>query len=472
VNSIRVSKYDYVIIGAGPAGMAAAITARAHGLSVLVLDEQPSAGGQIFRNIESLEATRHSEFIKLGKEYELGSSLVSRFKKSGADYLSDRSVWQIDKNLQIHHVSASASKSNSTDSHCQAKRLLIAVGAMERPMPLSGWTIPGVMPCTAADVLYKSSGYIPDGEVVLAGSGPLMLLIGCRLLDVGVKVSAFLDTSMNGALLKALPLLPNALRSHKYLTRGISLLWKIRKSGIPFYSGVQNIEALGSSKLEKVRIGKSGKSFDVKADLLLLHNGVVPNVQITRNLGCEHRWYDVQRYWEPLVDDWGNTSVDHVSIAGDCGRVAGAAISEASGHLAALESVYQLGVISQTERDKLSRTHRIELAKHKHVRPFLDKLFEPSKKWLIPENDKTLVCRCEEVQVCEIRETVRLGIKDPDRLKSMTRCGMGYCQARMCGLTVSEIIAEEKKVSPEEIGYFKVRSPIRPITLGQVAEID
>ena len=72
----------------------------------------------------------------------------------------------------------------------------------------------------------------------------------------------------------------------------------------------------------------------------------------------------------------------------------------------------------------------------------------------------------------EIRETVRMGIKDPDRLKSMTRCGMGYCQDRMCGLTVSEIIAEENKVSPEEIGYFRVRSPIRPVTLGQVAEID
>ena len=472
MNSIRVQKFDYIIIGAGPAGMAAAITARAHGLSVLVLDEQTSAGGQIFRNIETLEATRKSEFSKLGQEYESGSSLVRRFKKCGADYFPDRSVWQIDNKLQIHHVSASSSKSNSVISHCQAKRLLIAVGAMERPMPLPGWTIPGVMPCTAADVLYKSSGFIPDGEVVLAGSGPLLLLIGCRLLDVGVHVSAFLDTSMNGALLKALPLLPNALRSHKYLTRGLSLLWKIRKAGIPIYSGIQNIEALGSSKLEKVRISKSGKFFDVKADLLLLHNGVVPNVQITRNLGCEHRWYDVQRYWEPVVDDWGNTSVGDVSIAGDCGRVAGAAISEVSGHLAALETVCQLGVISQAERDKLSQPHRIELARHNHVRPFLDKLFQPAKKWLIPEDEKTLACRCEEVKVSEIRETVRMGIKDPDRLKSMTRCGMGYCQARMCGLTVSEIIAEENKVSPEEIGYFRVRSPIRPVTLGQVAEID
>ena len=101
MNSIRAVSYTHLTLPTGPAGMAAAITARAHGLSVLVLDEQPSAGGQIFRNIETLEATRNSEFIKLGKEYEFGSSLVRQFKKCGADYFSDRSVWQIDNNLQI-----------------------------------------------------------------------------------------------------------------------------------------------------------------------------------------------------------------------------------------------------------------------------------------------------------------------------------------------------------------------------------
>ena len=109
---------------------------------------------------------------------------------------------------------------------------------------------------------------------------------------------------------------------------------------------------------------------------------------------------------------------------------------------------------------------------HNHVRPFTDKLFQPSKKWLIPQNDKILACGCVEVKVSEIRETVRLGIKDPGSLKSMTRCGMCYCQARICGLTVSEIIAEENKVFPEEIGYLRVRSPVRPFKLGKVAEID
>ena len=315
---MSIAEYDYTIIGAGPAGMAAAITARKHGLNVLVLDEQPAVGGQIFRNIEGLEKYRNSEYHKLGEEYLSGSKLVQQFRNSGVVYLNGRSVWQIDGDLGIHHVSTiPTDQKSSVPQFCKTKYLLIAVGAMERPMPLPGWTLPGVMACTAADVLYKSSGMIPQGKVILAGSGPLLLLIACRLLDAGVKISAFLDTTPRGALIQALPHLPKALRAFGYLKKGLEMLWKLRTSGIPIYTGIQEIEALGNSKLEKVRFKKGMKHPEVSADLLLLHNGVVPNVQITRQLACDHSWYDVQRYWEPIVDDWGNTSMERTAVAGD-----------------------------------------------------------------------------------------------------------------------------------------------------------
>ena len=106
------------------------------------------------------------------------------------------------------------------------------------------------------------------------------------------------------------------------------MIQKIRHAGIPIYTGIKSIEALGNSKFEKIRFKNGTKYEELSAGLLLLHNGVVPNVQITRQLGCEHRWYDLQRYWEPVVDDWGNTSLDGVSIAGDCGRISGSSISE------------------------------------------------------------------------------------------------------------------------------------------------
>ena len=466
-------EYDYTIIGAGPAGMAAAITAREHGLSVLILDEQHNAGGQIFRNIEGIEKTLNSEFRKLGDEYKSGWSLVKEFKKCGADYFSERSVWQIDKDLGIHHISTNSNSfSSSIPSYIKTKNLLIAVGAMERPMPLPGWTLPGVMACTAVDALYKTSGLVPDKDVILAGSGPLLLLIACRLLDAGVHISALLETNKRFAILKALPFLPQALRSFSYLKKGISMMQKIKNAGIPIYTGIKSIEALGKSKFEKVRFKNGTEFIELSAGMLLLHNGVVPNIQITRQLGCEHRWYELQRYWEPVVDDWGNTSLDGVSIAGDCGKISGSSISELTGNLAALDTVYKIGAISKVKRNQFSQPHRKELSYHKAVRPFLDKLFQPGKSWLIPEKKETIVCRCEEVTVNDIRQAISMGAQSPDRIKSLVRCGMGPCQARMCGLTVSEILADERNISPEEVGYLKIRSPIKPITLGKLAEID
>ena len=163
-------------------------------------------------------------------------------------------MWQIDKDLGIHHVSTTSNRvSSSIPSYIKTKNLLIAVGAMERPMPLPGWTLPGVMACTAVDALYKSSGLVPDKDVILAGSGPLLLLIACRLLDAGVHISALLETNQRFAILKALPFLPQALRSFSYLKRGISMIQKIRHAGIPIYTGIKSIEALGKSKFEKVR---------------------------------------------------------------------------------------------------------------------------------------------------------------------------------------------------------------------------
>ena len=464
------SEYDLSIIGSGPAGIAAAITARKYGLRVLVLDEQSKAGGQIFRNIEGMEKNFNSELRKLGNEYQSGLSLVKEFKNCGADYFNDQSVWQIDADLGIHHVSASSNKvSSSINSYAKTKHLLIAVGAMERPMPFKGWTLPGVMACTAVDALYKSSGLVPDEEVILAGCGPLLLLIACRLLDAGVKITALLDTNRRLALLKALPYLPKALRSIGYLTKGMAMLHKIRSAGIQIYSGINGMEALGNSKFEKVRFKLGEHTLEKSSGMLLLHNGVVPNLQITRLLGCEHRWYDLQRYWEPVHDEWGNTSVDKISIAGDCGRISGASISEFNGYVSALDTVYKIGVISKNERNRLSLPYRKELSKHKAVRPFLDKLFQPRKTWLVPEIEDTLVCRCEEVTVKDIRKAISTGAHSPDKIKSLTRCGMGPCQARMCGLSVSEIIADQRKISPEDVGYFKIRSPIRPITLAQLA---
>ena len=160
--SIR-SPVDLAIVGAGPAGLAAAVTAATHGLRVAVIDEQPEPGGQIYRGIESVSAQRPAHLALLGADYAAGLELVKAFRASGAEYLPQTSVWQIDASRNVF------TRSNGRAERIAAKQVLIATGAMERPVPIPGWTLPGVMTCGAAQTLLKSTGAVPDGRFVLAG---------------------------------------------------------------------------------------------------------------------------------------------------------------------------------------------------------------------------------------------------------------------------------------------------------------
>ena len=140
------------------------------------------------------------------------------------------------------------------------------------------------------------------------------------------------------------------MRAGEYLIKGLRIKIQLRKAGIPVLSGVHNLHADGVKGLEKLYFTHRGKSKSLELDTLLLHEGIVPNTKLTQQLGCDHDWHELQSYWYPLLDQWGNTSVKGVAVAGDGGIVSGAFTSEASGHLAALESTYQLGKISIKER--------------------------------------------------------------------------------------------------------------------------
>ena len=155
--------YDLIIVGAGPGGLAAAVTADKLGLSALVVDEQPEPGGQIYRSIErSLPENAHV----LGKDYFAGKQLVDEFRASGADYMPNNTVWNIEGSFNVDTVVT------DTLHRVRARQLLFSVGAVERPVPIPNWTLPGVMGAAAADILFKSADMVPEGPVVLAGSGP------------------------------------------------------------------------------------------------------------------------------------------------------------------------------------------------------------------------------------------------------------------------------------------------------------
>ncbi len=456
-------QYDLVVIGAGPAGMAGVVTATECGLSVLVLDEQLEPGGQIYRAIVR-NAGRRMDL--LGSDYAKGAPLAKAFAESGAARQPNAEVWRVDPDGHVTYTVAGQAR------QVQGRRLLLATGAMERPVPIPGWTLPGVMGAGGAQVLLKSAGLVPEGRIVLAGSGPLLLLVAQQLIDAGAIVAAVLETVRFADYLAASAHVLGALRAPEYLRKGMAMRRRIKAAGVPVISAVSGLAAEGKETLARVRFRKDGRDRDLEADILLLHEGVVPNVQITRQLDCAHRWVEPQRYWAPETDDWGNTSVDGVLVAGDGGGIAGAEAAEAAGRLAALDAACQLERISKGERDAQAAPWRRALRRHRAVRPLLDALYRPKAERLVPEDDATVVCRCEEVTAGMIREGVALGATGPNQLKAYMRCGMGPCQGRMCGLTVAEIIANARGVAVTEVGYYRIRPPIKPLTLGELAAFD
>jgi NADPH-dependent 2,4-dienoyl-CoA reductase/sulfur reductase-like enzyme len=451
-----------LVIGAGPAGLAAAGTAASHGLNVTLLDEQPAAGGQIYRRVDEVPESRRA---LMGNDYASGVSLLKALDEPGVTHIPGASVWQAEGNRSVCYSVAGKAR------RVEADHIIIATGAMERPMPFPGWTTPGVMGAGAAQVLMKSAGVVPDGNVILAGSGPLLYLLAWQYLRCGVTIDAIVETvppeNHRRAMVHAIP----ALGGWDYLLKGARMLSAISQARIPRFHRASALRAQGTEQLEQLSFTSGGRRHTLPCDLLAVHQGVVPNVQLSRALDLEHMFDNAQRCWRPVVDEWGATRLEGISIAGDGAGIGGAAVAAAAGQIAGLDAARRLGVIDPGHVKRLAKDARALITRNGRIRPFLDALYAPDPQFLSP-SDETIICRCEEVRAGDVRHFVSLGCLGPNQTKSFGRPGMGPCQGRLCGLTVSEVIAAEREVPVADVGYYRIRPPIKPVTLGEVASLD
>jgi thioredoxin reductase/bacterioferritin-associated ferredoxin len=450
--------YDVAVVGAGPAGLAAATVCARAGLETFLFDEQPALGGQIYRSITDTPVKREPV---LGADYWHGAELVREFRASGAVHIAGATVWSLSLEREIG-VSVDGAAYIAS-----ARRVILATGAMERPFPIPGWTLPGVMGAGAAQVLLKSSGLVPSGHTVMAGCGPLLWLVAWQYLNAGVRIDAILDTTPGGNWWAALGEVPAFLGS-SYFAKGLKLLRQVRRQ-VAVVTGVTALRADGEGRVETVAYRRRGGPEERRpVDLLLLHQGVVPNVNLAMSAGIEHRWDDAQLCWSPTLDAHGGTSVEGIAIAGDGAGIGGAPAAEERGRLAGIAAVRALKPDAAGLPDE--GAVRAALARAQRGRRFLDLLYRPAPQFRKPVGD-TIVCRCEEVTAQQVTDTVGLGGYGPNQLKSFIRCGMGPCQGRFCGLTVSELIAEKRGVPPAEVGYYRLRPPVKPITLAELAAL-
>lgn len=448
---------DIAVIGAGPAGMAAAIRAAEAGVSVALLDEHPDAGGAIWRGLVGATGTRKQT---LSREYSDGLTLLEGLNKAALTHKCGATVWEVTRDRVISYSQQGAAK------QLAARRIILATGALERPMPFPGWTLPGVLNAGAAQIMLKTSGLTPPGPIVMAGSGPRLYLVAAQLLEAGQAPVAIIDTTPRGNRSRALRYLPMRASAWRTIFRGLKWQLQLRRAGVVVYRGASDLIALGDRMITGIKFQCRGQAFDLSCATFLVHSGVVPNVQLTRAIGLDHVWDEVGQSWHPRTDDMGRTGSEGILVAGDGAGISGAEAAVHSGRLAALAALKELAEISGRE---ISRERKAR-ARYLPIRPFLNALFAPKGEFLSP-SDNTIVCRCEEVTAGQIRQLVKQGCHDPNAVKSLCRAGMGPCQGRYCGLTVSLLVAEMQGVSPAKIGYFRLRSPSKPVTLVELASL-
>ncbi len=458
---MKTEATEVVIIGAGPAGIAAAKAASNN--EVVVLDEQAMPGGQIWRSLKQVEQRR--DLSHFGNDYRRGLNPINYFLSSNVDYRPEARVIGVEETesknggiiLYLH---------NGSVKRIAAKRLIIAVGAQERSMPFPGWTLPGVITAGAAQIALKTADLVPKRPFVLAGQGPLFLLILSQLKAVGIQPDVLLRLDNQNSIWKAIPHLPGALAGAADLAKGIA--WRLNSSfgTKTSVANVISIEAHGKNNLERVTWKTlRGKAEECSASSLLIHDGVVPNTQLLRSMRTS-MWYDKSdASWRPkLVSIAGQLAEKPwVFVAGDAAGIGGWKAASAMGSLAGAAVSHSLKGNLSVNSEELRK-----LGKARASRPFLNALYPPAKAFTHPK-DSTIVCRCEAVSAGEIRDAVKMGAQGPNQLKAFLRCGMGPCQGRICADMTAAIIAQSHGKKVGEVEPMRVRMPISPVTLGEMA---
>jgi NADPH-dependent 2,4-dienoyl-CoA reductase/sulfur reductase-like enzyme len=250
------------------------------------------------------------------------------------------------------------------------------------------------------------------------------------------------------------------------------LRWQVglRTSGTLVVGGVLEVEALGADRVEHIRYRTTAGWIEAEASVLLVHEGVVPSIHPALSLDCRMEWNEAQDSFAPVVDEWGESSRAGVFIAGDGAGIGGARAAQLRGELSAIRIAEHAGRIEADAAIALAGPIRRRLRRELAARPFLDALFKPRRSVFHPA-DETVVCRCEGVTAGEVRKLATASVVGPNQIKAATRTGMGPCQGRQCGYTVTRLVAETQGRTPAEVGFMRVRPPLRPVTLGELASL-
>ncbi len=407
-------RFDVLIVGMGPAGIAAACAAAASGFDVGIVDDNPREGGQIWRG---------------GAPSKLAADWIARFRAARIERLSETRV--------VDAPEAGVLRAECVDGPVDLRysKLILATGARERFLPFPGWTLPGVVGAGGLQALVKGGVPIEGKRVVVAGSGPLLLAVAAYLRKHGATV-ALIAEQTGWARLARFGL--SLAREPAKVLQGIELKWALR--GVPYVTGCWPVQALGEDRLAAVVLKTGGKTWREPCDYLACGFGLVPNLELPALLGCAIRNGFV------AVDEWLQTSLPGIYCAGEPNGIGGVDLALMEGRIAGFAAA---GLQDQARREFAGRARSL------WIRTGMDQAFALRDELRAMTTPDTIVCRCEDVPLERMRAHPAWRTA-----KLQTRCGMGPCQGRICG-PAAEFLLGWKQES--------VRPPIFPVPVDHLS---
>jgi D-hydroxyproline dehydrogenase subunit alpha len=408
-------RFDVLVVGGGPAGLAAAASAAESGVRTGLVDDNATLGGQIWRGESENSASEAARWVR-------------RLRAAGVVILTGMRVF--DQPLP------GVLRAECGEDLCQLSyaNLILATGARERFLPFPGWTLPNVMGAGGLQALVKSGLSVAGKRVVVAGSGPLLLAVAAYLRKRGAEVVLICEQASWGALIRLGWVLARQATKMKQ-----ALDLRKQLSGVPFVPACWPVAALGREKLERVVVSK-GRTRTIACDYLACGFHLVPNTELAALIGCHTPGGSVG------VDAFQRTSVAGVFCAGEPTGIGGVELSLIEGQIA--------GFAAADHADR-ARTLFPEREKPRRFADALNRAFALRRDLKNLAQAETIVCRCEDVPYGRLKPYACWRAA-----KLQTRCGMGPCQGRVCGPAAAFLF----HWSPDS-----VRPPIFPSAIEHLA---
>ncbi|HEX7867437.1 MAG TPA: FAD-dependent oxidoreductase [Variovorax sp.] len=448
-----------VIVGAGPAGVRAAQALVAHGLRPVVIDEAPRAGGQIYRRPPASLVQRTARTL-YGFESKRADAVHAAFDalRGSIEHHPDSLAWNAQDNvLDVMHNPTLGNR------RLPYSHLIVATGATDRVLPVPGWTLPGVYTLGGAQVALKFQGCAIGRRIVFMGTGPLLYLVAYQYAKAGVDVAAVLDTARLADQIAATPAM---LTQPAVFAKGVYYVGWLRAHGVALHSGVRPLRVLGDEaqgRVTGVAWQDGSEERTVDCDAVGFGYALRSETQLADLLGCRFEYAPLHRAHLPVRDAAGRSSVEGVYLAGDGAGIMGADAAEWAGERAALALLQDAGIAIDTARAaELER----KLDRLTGFRQGLERAFPIPQDWAAHASDDLVICRCENITAGTLRQTIaNTGADEMNRLKALSRVGMGRCQGRMCGAAAAEILAHATQQPLQQVGRLRGQAPIKPIPI-------